>query len=73
MLEETGLIVDVGALIGTLELGRYVVADFHATVTGGNLAAGDDAIDVRWCEPGELDALETSPGLVDWLRRMRIL
>jgi 8-oxo-dGTP diphosphatase len=73
VLEETGLVVEVGALIGTSEVGRYLVHNFEAMVTGGTMAAGDDATDVRWYQAGEIDAIETSPGLVDWLRRMRIL
>jgi acetyl-CoA carboxylase carboxyl transferase subunit beta len=51
----------------------FRVHDFAATVIGGELLAGDDASDVRWCEPAELEALETSPGLVDVLRQMGIL
>lgn len=73
VLEETGLVVAVGELIGTSEFSRYVVHDFHATVLGGTLAAGDDASDVGWYTAAEVDALHTSPGLVDWLRGMGIL
>lgn len=73
VLEETGLVVEVGALIGIVDLSRYVVHNFHAMVTGGSLAAGDDASDARWYEPSEIGALETSPGLLDWLHRMGIV
>jgi ADP-ribose pyrophosphatase YjhB (NUDIX family) len=71
--EETGLVVDVGELIGTSEFSRYVVHDFRATVIGGTLAAGDDASDARWYTAAEVRDLDTSPGLLDWLDRMRIL
>ena len=67
VLEETGLVVDVGELLLTVTIGDYLVHDFTATVVGGRLAAGDDAAEVRWCTPAELTALPTSPGLVDAL------
>jgi 8-oxo-dGTP diphosphatase len=73
VLEETGLIVTVGALLQTVEVMGFVVHDFTATVTGGQLAAGDDASDVRWCTPDEIPAMTLSPGLLDELRRMRAL
>jgi 8-oxo-dGTP diphosphatase len=48
VLEETGLVVDCGALLGRAELpgpdGAVIdVGDYRAAVTGGELAAGDDA------------------------------
>jgi ADP-ribose pyrophosphatase YjhB (NUDIX family) len=71
VLEETGLAVSVGALLGTVVLaGRYLVHDFAATVVGGTLRAGDDATDARWCAPAEVRALELTPGLLDELARM---
>ena len=53
MREETGLLVEAGALIGTVRLPAgdgdvFAVADYAATVTGGMLAAGDDAAEARW-------------------------
>ena len=69
--EETGLEVDVGELLATVDLaGGYRVHDFAATVTGGQLAAGDDADEVRWCTPDDVSLLELSTGLLDELRRM---
>jgi 8-oxo-dGTP diphosphatase len=69
--EETGLDVAVGDLLGTVDLpGGYRVRDFAATVTGGELRAGDDADDARWCTPDEVSLLELSAGLLDELRRM---
>jgi ADP-ribose pyrophosphatase YjhB (NUDIX family) len=73
VLEETGLMVEIGELIGLVDLGSYVIHNFHATIAGGSLAAGDDAGDARWYDPADIDAIETSPGLTDWLRRMRVL
>jgi ADP-ribose pyrophosphatase YjhB (NUDIX family) len=56
--EETGLDVDVGALLEVFDrvhrddAGRiryhFVIADFLCAPTGGTLAAGDDAAEVRW-------------------------
>jgi 8-oxo-dGTP diphosphatase len=71
--EETGLVVAIGELLGSVTLGSYLVHDFAATVTGGELHPGDDAADARWYEPRELAALATSPGLVEELHRMRVL
>jgi ADP-ribose pyrophosphatase YjhB (NUDIX family) len=65
--EETGLDVEVGALVCTADLGPYVVDDFAATVVGGTLRAGDDASDVRWCTLDEARALPLTPGLLDAL------
>jgi ADP-ribose pyrophosphatase YjhB (NUDIX family) len=72
VLEETGLRVTVGELIDTVEVLGYLVHDFAATVTGGTLQAGDDADEVRWCTPEQLATMDTSPGLVDELRRMGV-
>jgi hypothetical protein len=73
VLEETGLTVVVGELLGSARIGHYLVDDFAATVTSGELSAGDDASDARWCSREELDALPTSPGLLDALRGMGAL
>lgn len=72
--EETGLHVAIGTALCRVELaGRYVVDDFAATVTGGTLRAGDDALEVRWCTPAELGRLHLTAGLPDELRRMGAL
>ena len=70
--EETGLDVEVGALLLTADLGPYVVADYAAVVVGGSLVAGDDALDARWFSAGELAALDLSPGLLDALGEMGV-
>jgi 8-oxo-dGTP diphosphatase len=62
--EETGLEVSCGPLLGAIErpgMGGTIlqISDYHAVVTGGELAAGDDAADARWLtleEASELDS-----------------
>jgi ADP-ribose pyrophosphatase YjhB (NUDIX family) len=73
VLEETGLVVEVGDLLATVEVMGYVVHDFSATVIGGRLRAGDDAIEVMWCDDATVESLDTTSGLVEELRRMRVL
>lgn len=71
--EETGLVVRIGELLQTVALpGGYLVADFAATVLGGRLRAGDDALDARWCTPAEVRTLPLSPGLLEELSRMGV-
>lgn len=70
--EETGLTVEAGALAGAVErpgvgVEVFVIRDYLATVTGGSLAAGDDAADARWCSHDELVRLPLTPGLLDAL------
>jgi 8-oxo-dGTP diphosphatase len=62
-LEETGLQVACGPLLGTVErpglAGAIVeIRDYQAIVTGGELAAGDDAAAARWVTPVQLAALD---------------
>lgn len=76
--EETGIEVEVGALVGTVDRdapgGRtYEIHDYACAVTGGTLAAGDDAADARWVTETELRALRCAPGLVETLRDWGLL
>jgi ADP-ribose pyrophosphatase YjhB (NUDIX family) len=71
--EETGLQVEVGALLASVEIGPYVVDDFAAVVVGGSLRAGDDARDVRWCEVSDLASMPLTDGLLAALHDMRAL
>lgn len=73
--EETGLVVDVGRLVGAVERAGlsgsvYVIRDYRCTVTGGTLRAGDDADDVTWVTLDDLDAIPLAPllreALTDW-------
>jgi mutator protein MutT len=66
--EETSLEVTPGRLAGTVERpwpdGRVlVIRDYVAVVTGGGLAAGDDAADARWVSPRDFDGLPLTTGL----------
>ena len=78
MIEETGLTVEVGRLIGRVQRpglnGAVIdIRDYAATVTGGTLHAGDDAADARWVAPGELESLDITEGLIDALTDWGVL
>ena len=78
MTEETGLTVQVGRLIGRVRRpglnGAVVdIRDYAATVTGGTLRPGDDAVDARWVAPGDLGSLEITEGLIDALTGWGVL
>lgn len=71
-LEETGLDVRPLRLAGRVERvlasgDVYVIDDFVCEILGGTLRAGDDAADVRWAAPGELNAEELTQGLLEAL------
>lgn len=70
--EETGLTVRPGTLLGAVQRpapgGRvFDIRDYEAAVTGGVLAAGDDAAEVRWVSCCGLTQLPFTPGLVEAL------
>ena len=70
--EETGLEVVPGPLVGAVDRpqpdGRVlVIRDYAAAITGGTLAAGDDADDARWFGMRELHSLPLSTGLLETL------
>ncbi|MDN5748825.1 MAG: NUDIX domain-containing protein [Pseudonocardia sp.] len=67
MREETGLTVRPGRLVGRVSRGRYAVADYVCTVVGGELQAGDDALDARWCAAADLTGLPLVDELVETL------
>jgi ADP-ribose pyrophosphatase YjhB (NUDIX family) len=67
LLEETGLVVRAGALLGTVRLGPFEVYDYRCTVLSGEPRAGDDAAAVAWVTRAELRALETTPQLIPLL------
>ena len=56
--EETGLEVDVGPLVEVAEIfegkDHYVVLDYACSVRGGELRAGDDAVEAVWVSIPEL-------------------
>ncbi|MBN9099520.1 MAG: NUDIX domain-containing protein [Pseudonocardia sp.] len=67
MHEETGLTVRPGELVGRVQRGPFTIADYRCTVTGGELRAGDDALDARWCDAADLAALPLVDLLVETL------
>lgn len=76
--EETGLWVKPGRLVGSVERpgrdGAVVdIRDYAASVTGGDLAAGDDADDARWVHPRDLDHLPLTSGLAETLTEWGVL
>jgi len=78
MLEETGLAVEPGRLLGRVQrpgLGGAVIdiRDYTATVIGGTLRPGDDAAEARWVAAGELDSLEITEGLIEALTSWGVL
>lgn len=76
--EETGLRVEPGRLIGSVERPgpdgvTYDIHDYAATVIGGALRAGDDASEARWTSPAQLRRLPTTDGLIEALTGWRVL
>jgi 8-oxo-dGTP diphosphatase len=76
--EETGLVVAIGRLIGSVRRpagdGReFDIRDYAATVTGGALVPGDDADDAAWAGQAELDGLPLTSGLLETLRSWGVL
>jgi mutator protein MutT len=71
VLEETGLVVEVGELLGVFdrvvpdEAGEiryhYVLIDFLCVLVEGHLRAGDDAEEVAWFAVEELGGLKLAP------------
>ncbi len=82
VLEETGLRVEVGDLVGTAERdapsgGVYVIRDHACRLAPGvapdDVRAGDDADDAGWFTDDEVGLLDCSPGLVDALTAWGVL
>lgn len=71
MLEETGLIVDVGEVIWVgehIEGDRHIVLiDFEATVAGGELRAADDADQAMWVRVDVAGELPLTPTMYNLL------
>lgn len=72
VFEETGLNVVTGDEVWRVrvELSKghyYDVRALSATVTGGVLAAGDDAADAGWWDSAELLHLDLTPHLLEFL------
>jgi len=78
VLEETGLVVEAGSVVGTVERygpGEivYAITDIAAVMVGGELRAGDDADDARFVFSAELHDLPLSPGLHEVLVQWQAL
>jgi 8-oxo-dGTP diphosphatase len=82
VLEETGLPVTVGELVGAVERptpggGVFVIRDYRCTVADGAdpaaARAGDDAEAVGWFTPQQVDALVCTPGLLEALEEWGVL
>ena len=78
MLEETGLTVEPGPLVGAAErpgpAGTVLdIRDYAATVTGGTLRAGDDAASTSWVPPADVPDWPLTTGLAETLRSWGVL
>ena len=78
ILEETGLEVEVGELVGEVERDGpngqlYVIRDYQAEPVSGVLEAGDDASDARFVNRDEFDNLPTATLLASTLAQWNAL
>ena len=82
VLEETGLAVVAGDLVGTVERAApdgsvFVINDYRCTPVDGpdeaRVVAGDDAVEVGWFTPEQVRDIECAPGLVAALEEWRVL
>jgi 8-oxo-dGTP diphosphatase len=76
--EETGLRVEPGRLIGEVERPGpggtiFDIHDYAASVSGGQLEAGDDAAEARWVDPHDIDRLDLTSGLARTLAEWGVL
>ena len=78
--EETGLIVTVGAAVGTIDRpGRdgatYVITDYVCHLASPSLptVAGDDVDSAAWVSDDELSSYDIVDGLLDALREWGLL
>ena len=75
--EETGLDIEVGDLLGILELPgepHFVILDHRAVVTGdASPVASDDAAEARWVPLDQIESLECTPHFADSMRAWGVL
>ncbi len=76
--EETGLDVEVVRSAGRVTRDGpagvvYDIEDFVCSVRGGQLQAGDDALEARWVTRAELADLDLATGVVDALAEWGVL
>jgi 8-oxo-dGTP diphosphatase len=70
--EETGLVVEIVRLLGSVQrhapgAAVFDIYDYCCRVTGGALRPGDDAGDARWCDGQTLATLPVVTGLIEAL------
>ncbi len=75
IMEECGLEISVGDVAcvseeivtedGEIKF-HYVIIDFYAEITGGNLEVGSDALEARWVDINELNELD----ILDFVRKL---
>jgi 8-oxo-dGTP diphosphatase len=72
VLEETGVRVAVGPLVGVYSNLRshIVMVDFLCDYLGGEPTANDESLEVEWVERGEALSRVTRPAIRDRLRDM---
>jgi ADP-ribose pyrophosphatase YjhB (NUDIX family) len=77
MREETGLDVEVGELVGSVERAGagvvFAISDYRCRIVGGTPMAGSDAAAIGWFAPADLDRLPLVSLLADTLREWRVL
>ena len=77
VLEETGLDVVVDRVASYSEViaerEHFVVLAFHCSVIGGELRAGDDAVEAELVDPKDVGDRSTTPGLEDVFRDAGLL
>jgi ADP-ribose pyrophosphatase YjhB (NUDIX family) len=76
--EETGFVVEVTRYAGRVlreapSGGVYVIDDYLCRIVGGELRAGDDAMDAAWFTLAELAELQLAEGLVSALGEWDLL
>jgi len=75
--EETGLDIEVGELVGMLEVvgdPHYVILDFFATPVGdAALVAAGDAAEVQWVPLDQVAGLECTPRFVETMTAWGVL
>jgi ADP-ribose pyrophosphatase YjhB (NUDIX family) len=79
-LEETGLMVEVGAVATAIDhivrdeggevLYHYVIVDYLARPIGGALRAGSDVRDARWATLADVEALQMTAKAQDYARQL---
>ncbi len=77
--EETGLIIEPGELLGVYDRVlrdadhrvqyHYVLIDFLCCCVGGELAAADDATEVRWFKRDELQDLQLAADTLEVIEK----